>query len=73
MRKVVLMMLVVGGCRSHGPGGESVSPAPTELRSEAERVVLQQQDAYNRHDIEAFVGAHAPRCALLSFSRLLEV
>lgn len=60
MRKAVLIMLVVGGCRSHGPGSESVSPAPTEQRSEAERVVLQQQDAYNRHDLEAFVAAHAP-------------
>lgn len=59
MRKAVLMMLVVGGCRSHGHS-ESVNPAPTEERTEAERVVLQQQDAYNRHDIEAFVGAHAP-------------
>jgi hypothetical protein len=28
--------------------------------SEAERVVRQQQDAYNSHDIEAFVGTHAP-------------
>jgi hypothetical protein len=60
MRNTVLMMLVVGGCRSHGPGGESVSPALTEQRTEAERVVLQQQEAYNKHDLEAFVAAHAP-------------
>ena len=60
MRKAVLMMLVVAGCRSHGPEAESVAPAPKEQLSEAERVVLQQQDAYNKHDIEAFVAAHAP-------------
>ena len=58
MRTAVLMMLVLGGCRSHGPGAEAVKPE--EQRSEAERVVLQQQDAYNRHDLEAFVAAHAP-------------
>jgi hypothetical protein len=70
MRKAVLMMLVMGGCRSHGPGAESVSPAPTEQRSDAERVVLQQQDAYNRHDIEAFVGAHAPDVRFYESPRL---
>jgi hypothetical protein len=58
MRKAVLMMLALGGCRSHGPGAEAVRPE--EQRSEAERVVLQQQDAYNRHDLEAFAAAHAP-------------
>jgi hypothetical protein len=60
MRKAILMMLVVAGCRSHGQGSEPGGPAPKEQISEAERVVLQQQEAYNRHDIEAFVAAHAP-------------
>lgn len=59
MRKAILMMLLVAGCRSHNPGAEPGEPAPKE-HSEAERVVLQQQEAYNRHDIEAFVAAHAP-------------
>ena len=60
MRKAILMMLVAAGCQSHGPGAEPGGPAPKEQLSEAERVVLQQQEAYNRHDIEAFVAAHAP-------------
>ena len=36
------------------------TPGEVNQPSAAERVVQLQYDAYNRHDVEAFVGAHAP-------------
>ena len=55
-------MLVAIGCRSCPIGGQ-LHPLPHDQEqpsSEAERVVQRQYEAYNNHDLEAFVAAHAP-------------
>ena len=56
----VLLTLLTVGCH---PAERRPAP-PTATRQEqvsaAERVVQLQFDAYNKHDIEAFVAAHAP-------------
>ena len=38
----------------------AVAPVREEPSSVAERIVQMQADAYNSHDIDAFVGLHAP-------------
>jgi hypothetical protein len=57
--KPVLLVLLLVGCQASVPGAEGVTPAEEEQSAGAERVVQLQFDAYNRHDVEAFVGAHA--------------
>jgi SnoaL-like domain len=42
------------------PGHARAPNSQREEPSAAEHVVQQQYDAYNRHDLEAFVAAHAP-------------
>jgi hypothetical protein len=39
---------------------EAPAQTPEEQPSAAERVVQLQYEAYNRHDIEAFLAAHSP-------------
>jgi hypothetical protein len=59
MRKTILLVLLAAACRHAGP-----RPQPSNIQREepsaAEHVVQLQYDAYNRHDLEAFVAAHAP-------------
>ena len=59
MRSTLLLSLVVIACRP-GERGSRAGNSEEEQSSAAEQVVRQQYDAYNRHDIEAFVAAHAP-------------
>ena len=61
----VLLMLLMASCRS--PSSESVSPAQGEEPSSAEQIVRLQYDAYNRHDLDAFVAAHAPNVRAYSY------
>ena len=61
----VLPMLLMASCRSHS--SESVSPAQAEELSSAEQIVRLQYDAYNRHDLDAFVAAHAPNVRAYSY------
>ncbi|MBB4634879.1 nuclear transport factor 2 family protein [Longimicrobium terrae] len=58
---LLTLALVMAACAAPGP---AVSPAPTGPVSEAERVVQAQVDAYNRHDIDAFVATYAPDVVL---------
>ena len=56
----MLLTLLTISCR---PSDRRPAPPTTtsqEQVSDAERVVQLQFDAYNKHDIEAFVAAHAP-------------
>jgi hypothetical protein len=59
MRKTVLLVLLAAACRHGGPG-HSPRLQREEQLSAAECIVRLQYDAYNRHDLEAFVAAHAP-------------
>jgi hypothetical protein len=59
MRRTVLLVLLAAACRPAGPRPQP-STAGQEQPSASERVVRLQYDAYNRHDLEAFVAAHAP-------------
>jgi hypothetical protein len=59
MSKVFLLLLLVA-CRSSDTPPQETTSAAQEQPSEAERVVQMQADAYNRHDLEAFVALHAP-------------
>lgn len=59
MRATALLMLLTAACRSaDSPPQPRASTGETQ--SAAERVVQQQYDAYNDHDIDRFVAAHAP-------------
>jgi hypothetical protein len=60
MRQGVAMALLALACRSPGPDAQTSDASGREPQTAAERVVQQQYEAYNRHDLEAFVGAHAP-------------
>ena len=59
MRETIVLMLLAAACRSPSQRPQP-SVAAGEQLSAAERVVRMQYDAYNRHDLEAFVAAHAP-------------
>jgi uncharacterized protein (TIGR02246 family) len=54
-----LLALVLAACAA-----PAVSPTPSGPTSEAERVVQAQVEAYNRHDIDAFVATYAPDVVL---------
>jgi len=58
VRETIVLMLLAAACRA--PTSRPPSEPASEQLSAAERVVRQQQDAYNRHDVEAFVATHAP-------------
>ena len=60
MRETVLLMFLAAACRPAGPRPEASTAVREEQSSVAERVVQMQADAYNRHDLEAFVALHAP-------------
>jgi hypothetical protein len=60
MPKALFLMILTIGCRRSSTPQRSATGAHEEQPSAAERVVRQQYDAYNRHDLEAFVAAHAP-------------
>jgi len=60
MRATPLLVLLTVACLPGGqPSKISTAGGEAEL-SDAERVVQLQYDAYNRHDLDAFVAAHAP-------------
>ena len=59
MRKVFLLVLLAA-CRPAGQRSEAQAGGGGEQSSAAERVVQKQAEAYNRHDLEAFVALHAP-------------
>jgi hypothetical protein len=58
--KTLLVGCLAIGCQPAGPPPENPNSLRKEEPSAAERVVQQQFDAYNRHDLDAFVAAHAP-------------
>jgi hypothetical protein len=60
MRETVLLVLLAAACRPAGPRPEASTGVREERPSASERVVRMQYDAYNRHDLDAFVAAHAP-------------
>jgi hypothetical protein len=65
-RKTILLALLANACRPAGPR----SGPPNSQREEpmaAEHVVQRQYDAYNRHDLDAFVAAHAPNVRAYSY------
>jgi hypothetical protein len=59
MQKALFLMILTFGCRPSSTPQQFATGAHEEQPSAAERVVRQQYDAYNRHDLEAFVAAHA--------------
>ena len=60
MRATLLLVLLVAACRPSVPSPQASTPVEVGQPSAAERVVQLQYDAYNRHDVEAFLAAHAP-------------
>jgi hypothetical protein len=59
MRKILLLALLTA-CQTPDRPPQSGTSAEEDQPSAAERVVQMQADAYNRHDVEAFVKLHAP-------------
>ncbi len=59
MRKVFLLILLAA-CRPADQRSEPRAGRGGEESSPAERVVEKQAEAYNRHDLEAFIALHAP-------------
>jgi hypothetical protein len=59
MRTAGLLMLLVA-CRPTSTTPKSPTATEEARSSAAERVVRQQYDAYNRHDLDAFVAAYSP-------------
>ena len=61
MRHTVSLLLLLTGCgRPVRERTERPPSAAEEQPSAAERIVQRQYEAYNRHDIEAFLAAHSP-------------
>jgi hypothetical protein len=58
MRKALLLVLLAA-CRASNPQPQS-TVVREKQSSAAEQVVQKQAEAYNRHDLEAFVALHAP-------------
>lgn len=58
MRKALLLLLL-GACRPTNPEPQSTAIGEKQS-SAAEQIVQMQAEAYNRHDLEAFVALHAP-------------
>jgi hypothetical protein len=65
MRRALLLVLL-GACRATGQQPQSTA-VEEKQSSAAERVVQLQADAYNRHDLEAFVALHAPDARFYRF------
>lgn len=59
MRTAGLLVLLVA-CRPTSITPKSSAATEEAQSSAAERVVRQQYDAYNRHDLDAFVAAYSP-------------
>jgi hypothetical protein len=60
MWKTLLLTLLAIACRPTDRRPAPPTATGQEQPSAAERVVQRQFDAYNNHDLEAFVAAHAP-------------
>ena len=60
MRATVLLMMLAAACRPEGQQSDTSTSVEQENTSAAERIVQLQADAYNRHDLEAFIALHAP-------------
>jgi hypothetical protein len=60
MRVTRLLVLLTVACRPAGQSSQISTAGGEAQLSDAERVVRLQYDAYNRHDLDAFVAAHAP-------------
>lgn len=60
MRATGLLILLAAACQPASEPPRSATRGQEAQLSAAERVVRLQYDAYNRHDLEAFVAAHAP-------------
>ncbi|MFL5447986.1 MAG: nuclear transport factor 2 family protein [Gemmatimonadales bacterium] len=58
--KSLLLTLLAIACRPTDQRAAPPTATSQEQPSAAERVVQLQFDAYNKHDLEAFVAAHAP-------------
>ena len=58
----LVLVLVVGMLAAPGAGQE-----PTPALTGPEKVVQDQVEAYNRHDIEAFLKTYAPEIKLYTF------
>ena len=67
MRITPLLMLLTVGCQPAGQSSQTKTAGGEGQLSEAERVVRLQYDAYNRHDLDAFVAAHAPAVRLYRY------
>ena len=58
--KTLLLTLLAIACSPTDRRPAPSAATSQEQPSAAERVVQRQYDAYNNHDLEAFVAAHAP-------------
>ena len=59
--ETLLLTLLAIACRpAERRPAPSTATRQEQPSSEAERVVQRQYEAYNNHDLEAFVAAHAP-------------
>jgi outer membrane biogenesis lipoprotein LolB len=53
----IVLLPILAACTVRVERGPSASAGPP---SQAERVVQAQVDAFNRHDVDAFMAAYAP-------------
>jgi hypothetical protein len=60
MRHTVSLLLFLTACGPTPDRSGAPTRTPQEQPSAAERIVQRQYEAYNRHDIEAFLAAHSP-------------
>lgn len=60
MRQTIPLLLLLTACGPTREQSETPPEAREEQASAAERVVQRQYEAYNRHNIEAFLAAHSP-------------
>ena len=68
MERTLLLTLLAIACRAcDRRPTPSTATRQEQPSSEAERVVQLQYDAYNNHDLEAFVAAHAPNVRVYRF------
>ena len=67
-RAVLLAFLVIVGTTACVQKENAPTTAPrSELECESERVVMEQVNAYNQHDLEAFVETYAPDARFYAF------
>jgi hypothetical protein len=65
---VLLAIVILGLLAARGPGQEAAKDKkPSQVVTEPEKVVQEQLEAYNRHDLDAFLKTYSPEIKLYEF------